>query len=235
MAEIAPQIARNLAAVRERIARAADTAGRKPSDVRLVAVTKYVGMEEIRAIVAAGCTDLGESRPQALWEKAASCTDPQIQWHLVGALQRNKVARTLPLVSLIHSVDSARLAATIDEHAARLRRTAPILVEVNVSGDAAKHGVPPGDLPGLLEQISRCQNVEVNGLMTLAALEGGPERARHDFAQLRELRDRMAASAPPNVRLGELSMGMSGDFEQAIAEGATIVRVGAALFEGLEA
>jgi pyridoxal phosphate enzyme (YggS family) len=234
MRDVFARIGDNVAQVRERIAQAARASGRKPDEIRLIAVTKYVGLPEIEALVAAECRELGESRPQALWEKAAAYADAQIRWHLVGALQRNKVARTLPVASLIHSVDSARLAATIDEQAARLGKAARVLIEVNVSGDAAKHGVRPAELLALLDELSAHRNVAVHGLMTMAALEGGLARARGDFAQLRELRDRVAGSVPPNVRLGELSMGMSGDFEEAIAEGATIVRVGSALFEGLE-
>lgn len=230
------RIAANLAAVRDRIAAAAGRSGRSAADVRLVAVTKYACDEAVAALIEAGCHDLGESRPQALWVRAERFRTPDIRWHLVGHLQRNKVARTLPLSALIHSVDSERLLAALDAEAGRLGRACDVLLEVNVSGDATKHGVAPGELAALVAAAEKCPRVHVSGLMTMAARESDAERARADFARLRRLRDELLASAghrplPANVRLSELSMGMSGDFEQAIEEGATIVRIGSALFE----
>lgn len=237
MNQRACRIAENLACVRQRIAAAATRAGRAAGDVRLVAVTKYVGPDEIAALLDAGCCDLGESRPQALWQRAELFRDSPARWHLIGHLQRNKVARTLACAPLIHSVDSQRLLAAIDAEAARLGRSVAVLLEVNVSGDASKHGVAPADLPLLVASAAHCGNVRVRGLMTMAAREGDADSARADFARLRALRDEVAASdicrASVQVELAELSMGMSGDFEQAIEEGATIVRVGSALFEGL--
>jgi len=215
------------------MAEAARRSGRSPDQVRLVAVTKYVGPEEIRLLVEAGCPVLGESRPQALWAKAAQLADLPIQWHLVGHLQRNKVARTLPLVEMIQSVDSLRLIEAIEQQAAKLGRSIPVLLEVNISGEASKTGLPPQEVAPLLEQLPQFPHVQVQGLMTLAGLEGGPERARRDFAALRQLRDQLLPSCPEGVHLQELSMGMSGDFEVAIEEGATLVRIGTALFEGL--
>jgi hypothetical protein len=228
----AERIAENLARVRERIAGAARAAGRAPPDVRLVAVTKGVGLAEVEALVAAGCRDLGESRPQALWEKAAAA-HLDVSWHLVGHLQRNKVARTVPRVRLIHSVDSQRLAAAIHAQASQQGRRAAVLIEVNVSGDAAKHGVEPEGAAALVATVGSMTGIELLGLMTVASLTGGPDRARRDFARLRELRDELRRDAPGGAALVELSMGMSGDFEQAIAEGATIVRIGSALFQGI--
>jgi pyridoxal phosphate enzyme (YggS family) len=225
-------VAENLRRVRERMARAAESAGRRPDEIRLVGVTKYVGPREATELLDAGCMDLGESRPQELWSKAAEL--PKAHWHLVGHLQRNKVRRTLPLVSLIHSVDSERLLAAIHEARQDAGDAGPpvsVLLEINTSGEAAKHGLAPGAVEPLLATACQYSHVAICGLMTMAALEGGPGVAAENFATLRELRDRLRASAPDCVRLGELSMGMSGDFEIAIGEGATIVRIGSLLWE----
>ncbi|MCS7304523.1 MAG: YggS family pyridoxal phosphate-dependent enzyme, partial [Thermoguttaceae bacterium] len=221
------------ARVLDRIAEAARRSGRSPEQIRLVAVTKYVGPEEIRLLVQAGCGLLGESRPQALWAKAAALSDLPVQWHLVGHLQRNKVARTLPLVQMIQSVDSLRLLEALNQQAAKLARPIPVLLEVNISSEPTKTGLPPQELEPILAQMPQFPYVQVHGLMTLAGLEGGLERARRDFAALRQLRDRLLPRCPEGVQLQELSMGMSGDFEVAIEEGATMVRIGTALFEGI--
>ena len=226
-------IADNLLRVRERIARAAEAAGRSASDITLVGVTKYVGVREAAALVEAGCTDLGESRPQELWSKAgefASASGRKVNWHLIGHLQRNKLRRTLPLVTLIHSVDSERLLAAINTEWQTLPNTssnpAPpirVLLEINTSHEAAKHGLAPHEVEPLLAAADQFPRVEICGLMTMAALEGGLAVAARNFAALRELADRF--------RLKERSMGMSGDFEVAIREGATIVRIGSALWQ----
>ncbi len=233
MSNTAQIIADNLARIHERIAAAAMSVGRSPRDVQLVAVSKYVGVAETAALLSAGCAILGESRPQQLWDKAAS---PELQgahWHLVGHLQRNKVRRTLPVVDLIHSVDSLRLLGAINEIAAELNCPTRVLLEVNCSGDTAKHGLTPDELKSMLAELPRFDHVSVDGLMTMAALEGGEAVAERNFAALRELRDAVQADCPPGVDLAELSMGMSHDFEAAIREGATLVRVGSLLFEGL--
>jgi PLP dependent protein len=243
-------IAENLRRVKERIARAAESAGRRPGEITLVGITKYVGSREAAELAAAGCTDLGESRPQELWKKvldlkraepwAPSRSDgrppasPPIRWHLVGHLQRNKVQRTLPLVSLIHSVDSPRLLAAINEARLAQDDSGPpidVLLEVNTSGEAAKHGLAPTDVEPLIKDAEQYPHVAIRGLMTMSALEGGEAVAARNFASLRELRDRLKRSALPGVHLNELSMGMSGDFEVAIKEGATIVRIGSLLWE----
>jgi pyridoxal phosphate enzyme (YggS family) len=226
-------IADNVARVRERIAAAAQAAGRNPGEIRLVAVSKYVDAPLAALLLEAGCADLGESRPQQLWDKAAAPQLHTARWHLVGRLQRNKVRRTLPLVELIHSVDSQRLLNEIDQQAASLSLTAHVLLEVNCSGDAAKQGFAADGLRQLAPALGSFPNVRVDGLMTMAALEGSAATAHQNFAALRALHDELAASVPPQVALRELSMGMSGDFEAAIAEGATIVRIGSSLFEGL--
>ena len=234
MSDAAARIGDNLAAVRERMSLAAARAGRSHSEARLVAVTKYVSAEVTRQLVEAGCHDLGESRAQDLWAKAESLKDLDIRWHLIGHLQRNKVARCLPLASLIHSCDSPRLAVELAVEAVKQGLARPaILIEVNVSGDATKHGFPI-DLvePALAEILSRGA-LDIRGLMCMAALDGGVEVARRNFHDLRALRDRLRTRFGPAAPLDELSMGMSGDFEIAIEEGATHVRIGTALFEGL--
>lgn len=234
MSETAKRIADNLTEIRERIAAAAKRGGRTADDVKLVAVTKYVDVEQAAALVDAGCHDLGESRPQELWHKADSLPSDAVRWHLIGHLQRNKVRRTLSHVTLVHSGDSQRLLAAIDEAAAALDRRMPVLLEVNISGDAEKHGFAADELERLLPGLAKRANIEIAGLMTMAAREGGDQRARRDFAQLRELRERLLRGCPPEISLHELSMGMSRDFETAVEEGATIVRVGSALFAGVE-
>ena len=223
-------IVARLAEVRERIAAAAKRSSRTASDVRLVAVTKYVGPEDVETLVAAGCLDLGESRPQQLWEKTAALTHPQIRWHLIGHLQRNKVRRTVPLISWLQAGDSWRLLQAVDEIARELGKRVPTLLEVNISGEASKHGFAPQELAPLLPQIAQLQGIQVCGLMTIAGLAGDAEDARRDFIALRTLRDQLQANCPDAIRLDELSMGMSRDFEQAIEEGATMVRIGSHLF-----
>lgn len=231
MADHEQRIRRNLAEVRGRIAQAAQRSGRSPESVRLVAVTKFVGEDAIRALVEAGCTTLGESRPQQLWEKAVALAGLPIHWHLIGHLQRNKVKRTVPLVEMIQSVDSLELATALDRHGGEAGRRVPVLLEVNVSGEPAKHGFAPAEVAPLLPDLGRLAHLEIRGLMCMASLEGGLDAARRDFAALRNLRDRLRGDCPASVCLDELSMGMSGDFEVAIEEGATMVRIGSALFE----
>lgn len=224
-------LAGNLARVRQRIADAALASGRTADAVTLVAVTKYVEPPLARALAEAGCLDLGESRPQELWRKAGALADLPVRWHLIGHLQRNKVARTLPLVSLIHSADSMRLIEAIDADAAALLRTVPILLEVNVSGEAAKHGFAPDELAPLGPRLAALTHIEVRGLMCMAGRDSDQDQTRREFERLRLLRDRLRGNWPDGVQLDELSMGMSGDFEAAIAEGATLVRIGSSLFE----
>jgi pyridoxal phosphate enzyme (YggS family) len=236
-------IAENLHRVRERIARAAESASRHANEITLVGVTKYVGPAEAAELAAAGCCDLGENRPQELWRKAAEVAaalraiqptpQPPVRWHLVGHLQRNKVRRTLPLVSLMHSVDSERLLTAINEEHAIADDSGPavsVLLEVNTSGEAAKHGLAPDEVEPILAAADQYPHVAIRGLMAMAALEGGPTVAARNFAMLRELRDQLKPRAASCVALSELSMGMSGDFEIAIREGATIVRIGSTLW-----
>jgi pyridoxal phosphate enzyme (YggS family) len=233
----AARIAENVAAVRQRIAEAALRAGRSADSVTLVAVTKYVPVEITQLLVEAGCRDLGESRPQELWSKVEALSHiGDVHWHLIGHLQRNKVRRTLSVVNLVHTVDSERLLAAIDEEARVLSsRRAEVLIEVNISGDARKTGLAASAVEPLLIKAGAMSGVAVRGLMGMASLSGGPATAQRNFAALRLLRDRLTKNLPEGVSLDELSMGMSDDFEVAIAEGATIVRIGSALVEGVVA
>lgn len=226
----------NLSRVQERMAAAAARSGRSRDDVTLVAVTKYIPAELILPLVEAGCRIFAENRPQELWKKAAVlqqmlAPDMHVEWHLIGHLQRNKIARTWPLVTMIESVDSDRLLMALDDAITpgnRLR----VLLEANVSGDSNKTGLAPNDLLTLASTLQNLKHVCPVGLMGMASFEGGADQARRDFQQLRKLRDQAQEIAPPEVLLTELSMGMSGDFEIAIEEGATIVRLGSILFEG---
>ncbi len=234
MSPLEQRIADNVARVRQAIADAAGRSGRRAEDVTLVAVSKYVGLPEIEALLAAGCDDLGESRPQDLWQKADSLSGRPVRWHMIGHLQRNKARRTLPLVTLLHAGDSSRLLEAASQTMQQTGRTLEVLIEVNVSGDATKTGLGPDEVEPLLPQIARLPHVHVCGLMAMARWGGTLDDARGDFVRLRGLRDRLAACCPPEISLTHLSMGMSGDFEVAIEEGATLVRVGSALFEGVE-
>jgi len=234
MSNLEQRIADNVARVRQAIAEAAARSGRRADDVTLIAVSKYVGTAEIDALLAAGCRDLGENRPQDLWRKAEQLRDRTIRWHMIGHLQRNKARRTLPLVTMLHAGDSWRLLEAASQHLQQSQQTLDVLIEVNVSGDEAKHGFGPEEVESLLPQIAQLAPLRVRGLMAMARWGGTPDDARRDFVRLRELREGLAVSCPPQISLHELSMGMSGDFEVAIEEGATLVRVGSALFEGVE-
>lgn len=226
----AARLQQNLAQVEGQAADACRRAGRQRSEVRLVAVTKYVAAARAQQLVDLGVVDLGESRPQELWNKAAAVTGP-VRWHLVGHLQRNKVQRTLPLVELIHSVDSTRLLDALHATAAAQRRVARVLAEVHLSGEASKQGFAPEELDALPALLAARPALQLEGLMTMAALDADEVQARRTFQQLRQLRDRLAARI--GRPLPELSMGMTRDFTWAIAEGATLIRIGSGLFEGL--
>jgi pyridoxal phosphate enzyme (YggS family) len=221
-----------LAAAGERIAAACRRAGRTREQVTLVAVTKTVSPEVAALLPELGVLDLGENRPQELWRKAAALP-ASVRWHLIGHLQRNKVARTLPLVHRVHSADSVRLLRAIEDDLVKRNATLDVLLEVNASDEASKHGFAPADVPGLAPELAALRNVRVAGLMTMAAYEADAERCRPTFAALRKLRDDLQRLVAARHTLEHLSMGMSNDFEVAIEEGATLVRLGSVLFEGL--
>lgn len=222
----------NLARTRERIALAAERSGRAPSDVRLIAVTKYVDAALARQLVEAGCHDLGESRPQELLAKADALRDLPVRWHMIGHLQRNKARRLLPHLSLMHAGDSVRLLAELNDLAS-VDRPTDVLLEVNISGDATKYGLGVHEIESLLPELGEFTHLRIRGLMAMSGLHASLEEAQFQFELVRQLRDRLAPIAQPNMQFDELSMGMSDDFEAAIAAGATLVRVGSALFEGL--
>ncbi len=224
------ELSRRLQAVEERLQAACRRAGRSRAEVTLVAVTKMVSPEIAARLPELGVLDLGENRPQELWRKAADLPS-SVRWHMIGHLQRNKVERTLPLVTMVHSVDSLRLLLALEEGAAGRATPLPVLLEVNASREVSKSGFAPEEVPGLAPQLAGLKNVQVAGLMTMAAPEDDPERCRPTFAALRELRDRLRAEL--GQPLPHLSMGMSNDFEVAVEEGATLVRLGSVLFEGL--
>ena len=222
-------IEENLQYVRGRIGDAASRVGREASDVQLVAVTKYAEPEWVRALAKLHPV-FGESRPQQLAERVPQF-DSSVQWHLIGQLQRNKVRMTLPVCDLIHSGDSVRLLDRIELIAGELALKPAVLLQVNVSGENSKAGFTATELRGLGDELAAYESIRIEGLMTMAPATSNPESARGVFARLRELRDELAAST--GLALAELSMGMSGDYEIAIEEGATIVRVGSRLFDGL--
>lgn len=217
------EIRERLAAVRARIAAAAERAGREPGAVTLVAVSKSAPTEAVQAAREAGQLDFGESRVQELQAKAAA-VDSGVRWHVVGRLQRNKVKQVVGAVSLVHSVDRSALADALAARAQTLGRVQRVLLQVNVAGETGKGGCAPGEVPGLLDRFRALEGLSCEGLMTIPPLAAAPGPI---YAQLRELRD-AAQSRYPEVR--HLSMGMSRDLEAAVAEGATVVRVGEAIF-----
>jgi pyridoxal phosphate enzyme (YggS family) len=232
----AERIGQNLECVRSRIAAAAVRSGRSPDAVTLVAVTKQWPVETVRPLAEAGAVDLGENYPQELWRKADALADlaRPVRWHLIGHLQTNKAKRTVVLVRWIHAVDSLKLLRLLDGFVGELKLTEPpaVCLQVNTSGEEAKHGWSAEHLLAEAEPIAACRAVPIVGLMTMAGWGTTSESARPSFVELRETRDRLRSAT--GLPLAELSMGMSGDFETAIEEGATLVRIGSALFQGVE-
>jgi pyridoxal phosphate enzyme (YggS family) len=225
-------IAANLAAVRARIARAAEASGRTADAVRLVAVSKTFGLDAIRAAIQAGQRDFGENRVQEALPKieALSEAHPDLRWHLIGHLQSNKARKAGRPFDAIHSVDSLDVLRRLDEAAAESRRRPQILVQVDLAGEATKFGAPGDDARAIVRAAATLQACRLVGLMTLPPFYDDPGAARPIFARLRAFRDELVADGVSPEQLAELSMGMSHDYEVAIAEGATIVRVGSAIF-----
>jgi pyridoxal phosphate enzyme (YggS family) len=221
-------LAGRLAQVRARVAEAARKAGRDPASVKLLAIGKGFPAERIREAADAGQLAFGENRVQEAEAKIAAL--PALEWHLVGQLQRNKARLACELFPFIHSVDRAELAQALGRHAAALGRRVRVLVQVNLDEEPRKGGVAPSGAAALAREIASLPALELAGLMAIPRPEPDPEAMRRAFARLRELRDRLRLEAPDGSRLEELSMGMSDDFEVAIQEGATIVRVGSAIF-----
>ena len=223
-------VADRLTGIRERISAAARSAGRDPSSVRLVAVSKTFPINLIREAYAAGQREFGENRVQEALQKIAGSTDLEIRWHLLGHLQTNKARKAGPAFATIQSVDSLELLQKLDQAAEQAGTKPELLIQVDLAGEATKFGAPPSEVPRLLEAAAACRAASVAGLMTLPPVPDTPEDARPWFRTLRDLRDGWLASGVPASMLRELSMGMSGDFEVAIQEGATMVRVGTAIF-----
>lgn len=223
-------IADRLTEVRARIATAALSSGRDPSSVLLIAVSKTFPLDRVREAFAAGHRDFGENRVQEALQKIAASADHGIRWHLLGHLQTNKARKAGPVFATIQSVDSVELLHKLDLAADETGTTPELLIQVDLAGEATKFGAPPSAVPQLFEAAAALRAARVVGLMMLPPVPDTPEDARPWFRRLRDLRDEWLASGVPPAMLRELSMGMSGDFEVAVQEGATMVRVGTAIF-----
>ena len=221
-------IADNIVHVCRRIADAAERAGREPSDVTLVAVSKGFGIETIEQAATAGLSVFGENRVQEAAEKI-SVLPSALEWHMLGHVQSNKAKQAVALFDRIHSVDSIRLANALARHAADQGRCLPVLIQVNVTGKASQFGFPPSDVPAVARSIADCAGIRIDGLMTIASFTEDEARLRAEFRALRELRDQLQSIVPDHP-CRELSMGMTNDYPIAVEEGATIVRVGRAIF-----
>ncbi len=223
-------IAANLAVVRGRLEQAARTAGRTPADIRLVAISKTFPPDAVREAFAAGQVDFGENRVQEALQKIRATAELHSRWHLVGHLQTNKARKVVGPFAYVHSVDSLELLARLDQAAAAERTSPKLLIQVDMAGETTKFGAGEGELPALFEAAGRLRSAQVVGLMALPPYAEDPEESRPWFARLREIRDGLVRSGVPASQLCELSMGMSHDFHVAVEEGATIVRVGTAVF-----
>lgn len=241
MTVVRKRIIDNLQRVRDNIAAAARRCERDPAGIQLVVVTKAVEIEDIKTLIDLGLTDLGENRAGQLVERAEEIavwltrrrkeTPEPVRWHMIGHLQRNKVKSVLPVAAAIHSVDTLRLAEEIDRRAAAAGMVGDILLEVNCSQEAQKFGVPVGAAAYMVDQISTMKNLRMMGLMTMAPLVAEAEQARPTFVRLRELFEDMRREKIGGKDFMHLSMGMSQDYEVAVEEGATILRIGTAIFE----
>lgn len=221
---------KNLDKVEERIVSACMKVARKRNEVALIGVTKTVDFPLAGLLIEKGVTHLGESRPQELWNKASRL--PNAKWHFIGHMQRNKIDKTVPLVHLFHSVDSIRLLQALEDECKKQNQMLDFLLEVNISGEENKQGFDPAELPGLVNLLTTLRHMQCRGLMGMAAYSLEKEQCRPAFQLLRSTRDKLSGLLGKN--LPELSMGMSNDFEIAIEEGATLIRLGSILWEGLE-
>lgn len=233
MESIADRIAalpQRLEQVRENLARVAGEASRDPAEVTIVAVTKTLPVEVIRAAVESGLEHFGENRIQEALPKIEALADTEAIWHLIGHLQTNKARLAAGAFAMVESVDSDRIAVALQKRLEHEDRTLEVLVQVNVSGEESKYGLAPGGLRPLLKRMAAMDRLRIRGLMTIAPFDDRESVVRPCFAALRRLRDEAQSWALPGCELPELSMGMSGDYEWAVAEGATIVRLGSVLF-----
>lgn len=249
LASVRRKLSENLKRVKDRIAAACQRARRNPDDVRLVAVTKYVEVDVIRQLLELGVLDIGESRGQQLNQRAGMMHEfierksvlsgrregppARPRWHMVGHLQRNKVKLVVPWAELIHSVDSLRLAEDLDQQATKLGRVVDVLLQVNTSGERSKFGVAVGAAAHLAEHFATLPGIRLCGLMTMAPLDVPPAEIRLAFDRLRDIFEDMRGERHVGPEFKHLSMGMSHDFEVAIEAGATMVRIGSMLFEGM--
>jgi pyridoxal phosphate enzyme (YggS family) len=227
----------NLEKVRKRIDYTAENCGRQPGSVRLVVVTKTVSAKRIKEAVDAGADTFGENYIQEARDKIQELSAFPVSWHFIGHLQTNKAKYAVKLFDLIHSVDSIKLAREIDKHAGKVGKIQDILIQVNVAGEIQKSGIAPEKTLDMIKVVAGLENISLNGLMTMPPFFNDPEKVRPYFRKIRALRDRMqnelaAQSVTAHIRLHELSMGMTGDFEAAVEEGATLVRIGTAIFGG---
>jgi len=220
----------NLAAIRERIAAAAAAAGRPPDAVRLLAVSKTFSADHVRVAHAAGQRDFGENKVQEALQKKEETTDLDIRWHLIGHLQSNKAKRASEAFAAIHSIDSVDLLRRVDRAASDAGATPDLYIQVDLAGESTKFGAPEGDVPAIARAAMECRAARLKGLMLLPPWFDEPEQARPYFHRVRELRDQLVEDGIDETRMQELSMGMSHDFDVAIQEGATLVRVGTAIF-----
>lgn len=213
-----------------RIARAAEGCGRKPEDIRLVAVSKTFPADSVLEAIQCGAAVFGENYIQEAREKIATLSDQPVSWHFIGHLQSNKAKYAVKLFDLIHSVDSVKLAKELNKKAAQIDKVQEILVQVNISGEETKSGVGASQATELIEGIAPLEHVAIKGLMTMPPFFDDPDRARPYFTALRRVGEHIRGLSIPGVSIDELSMGMTGDFEVAIEEGATLIRVGTAIF-----
>lgn len=248
MAKQRSPLAEKLDEIKARIAAACAKANREPSEVTLIAVTKNAAPEQIREVISLGVGDLGESRVQVLTQRAAQINEffqrqqgrgepdstypAKLRWHMIGHLQRNKIKQVLPLVDVIHSIDSLRLAEELDAQSEKLKKKTPVMLQVNASEEPQKFGVAVGAAVHLAEQIDSMPGLQMVGLMSMAPLTDDLDKARFVFARTREIFEEMRWHKIGGAGLKHLSMGMSNDFEPAILEGATMVRIGTSLFGG---
>jgi pyridoxal phosphate enzyme (YggS family) len=228
-------LAARFAAVKARIEAAARSCGRSPEEIRLIAISKTHPASLIRKLIELGATDLGENRVQEAEEKIPQVAQRNVRWHLVGHLQANKARRALHLFDVIHSLDSIELARRLDRLCVEAgRESAPVLIQVDLGHEETKSGIDEHDVPQLANEVRQLERLELIGLMTLPPFFDDPEQARPYFRRLRQLRDELATSGVFGKNRGELSMGMTHDFEVAIEEGATMVRIGTAIFGARE-
>jgi pyridoxal phosphate enzyme (YggS family) len=220
----------NLAAIRQRVAAAAAAAGRDPGSVQLLAVSKTFSAEHVRAVYAAGQRDFGENKVQEALQKIEATAELPIRWHLIGHLQSNKARKAGPAFAAIHSIDSVDLLRRVDAAAAEGGAAPDLFIQVDLGGEATKFGAPEADVPSIARAGLECRAARLKGLMLLPPWFDDPEQARPYFRRLRILRDRLIEDGLPDAHLRELSMGMSHDFNVAIQEGATMVRIGTAIF-----